>query len=484
MKSQLLSTVLAGAVFGSACGQVELSSSEASAAARSSEAIIGGSVVPGDRDPAVVAMALGYGGRYQSLCTGTLIGPKTVITAAHCIYANGTNSPYYATFGTYVSSPSAAVRIVNQVKNPQYGGQNNDFGLLQLDRAVLNVVPIRLNETPLTAAMVGLDVRHSGFGVTDGASQTGSGTKREVTTPLRRIMSGSFESGSQGKQTCQGDSGGPGFMVLPGESQERLVGTVSYGDQGCQQFGVDMRVDTAVAWIRQTMARWEEPTCEEDGLCKQGCAVIDQDCACMADGQCTATCNDLGRDPDCPANCGTDSICATGECPRPDADCVAEGGLCTLPTQCKGRQCLNDSQNTDTYCSRTCTTTADCTANMQCTNGACRIPPRPERQLLESCLPMLDFCVQSTCNGPANGITRCVRPCSGQANCDANSTCEGGSLGGRYCRPQGVDFLPKTLARSPTALGVTAKSCSAAPGGLVMALVMILPALRRRRTSP
>lgn len=481
MKSQVLSTVLAGAVLGSACGQVDLSSNESRSAEQTSQAIIGGTIVPAGRDPAVVSMALGYGGRYQSLCTGTLIGPKTVITAAHCIYANGTNSAYYAAFGTTVSSPTSTVRVVNQVKNPQYSGQNNDFGLLQLERPVVNVPIVRLNETPLTAAMVGLAVRHSGFGVTDGTTQTGSGTKREVTTPLRRIMSGSFESGAQGKQTCQGDSGGPAFMVLPGETEEKLVGTVSYGDQGCQQYGVDMRVDTAVSWIRQTMARWEEPTCEEDGLCKQGCPVIDQDCACMADGQCTASCNDFSRDPDCPANCGSDSICATADCPRPDADCVAEGGLCSAGTQCRGRQCVNDAQNTATYCSRRCVANADCVSNMECANGTCRIPARPERQLLESCSAMLDFCVASTCNGPTNGITRCVQACASPGDCPSGSNCEGGSMGGRYCRPSGVDFLPKTLPRNPVELGLTAAPCAAAPGGLLAGLVLMLPFLRRRR---
>lgn len=476
-RTTLQVAITLGAILASACGQVELA--ESPAAAQQQQEIIGGTVTMAD--PAVVALVVGFGGRFSNYCTGSLIGPKTVLTAAHCIYAQGRNAPYSIAFGTYATNPTSTVRVVNQVRHPMYTGQTNDFGLLQLERAVTDVPYLRINETPLTSAMVGTGVRHTGFGVTDGASQSGSGTKREVTTPLRRVMSSSFESGAPGKQTCQGDSGGPGFMVLPGTTGERLVGVVSYGDQGCTNFGVDMRVDTVVPWIRTTSAAWEEPTCELDGLCKQGCAVIDQDCACARDGQCSAECADFSRDADCPANCGNDGICATSECPRADADCVSEGGLCTAAIQCRGRQCVNDSQNKDTYCSQTCTQSADCPSSMQCEAGACRIPRRPERVLLDACSPMLDFCVTSTCNGPQNGVTRCVLPCSVTADCGDGANCEGGAMGGRFCRPYNVDFTIKKVTGVQRELGGVAKGCSAAPGGLLAALVLILPVLRRRR---
>lgn len=479
MKSQLLSTVLAGAVLGSACGQLELPSAEPSAS--TSQEIIGGTVTMGD--PAVVALVVGYGNRFSQYCTGSLIGPKTVLTAAHCIYAQGQNAPYSIAFGTYASNPSSTVRVVSQTRHPLYSGQANDFGLLRLERAVTNVPLLRLNETALTQAMVGLSVRHSGYGVTDGASQIGSGTKREVATPLRRVMATSFESGAPGKQTCQGDSGGPAFMVLPGTTDEKLVGVVSYGDQGCTNFGVDMRVDTVIPWIRQTSSAWEEPTCELDGLCKQGCAVIDQDCACASgDGQCSIDCADFSRDSDCPANCGADGICAVGQCPRADGDCVSETGLCTAATQCQGRQCVNDAQNKETYCSRPCGQTSECQSGMQCVSGACRIPPRPERQLFDACSPMLDFCVTSTCNGPSNGITRCVQPCSVTADCGDAANCEGGKMGGRYCRPLNLDFIPKTVPGVLPQLGNVPKgNCSSAPGGLLGVLMLMVPMLRRRR---
>jgi hypothetical protein len=39
------------------------------------------------------------------------------------------------------------VRVVNQARHPTYRGQTNDFGLLQLERAVSDVPFLPLNET-------------------------------------------------------------------------------------------------------------------------------------------------------------------------------------------------------------------------------------------------------------------------------------------------------------------------------------------------
>lgn len=468
---------LAGALVGLACGPSELIEPSTTAAASSEDAIIGGTLATGD--PAVVAMVIRYGGGYNSVCTGTLIAPKTVLTAAHCIYAYGENLQYFVTFGTESVSPSKAVQVVSQHRHPNYGSNAYDFGILRLASPVLDVTPIAINETTLTGSHLGRPIRHVGFGLTSPSSDV-SGTKREVTYPLREVTPLTIESGAQGKQTCQGDSGGPGFMVMPGGSKEVLVGVVSYGDQHCAYEGYDGRVDRVAPWIRQTMGAWEQPTCATDGACVPGCTPVDQDCECKADGVCGSACMDSAMDPDCPRDCAANNICATQACGRPDTDCVAEGNLCASQFECQARQCVTDRQHPNSYCTRGCQVSADCPATMECAAGSCRLKQRPERVLFDSCSAATDYCLEGICTGPAGGISRCVKTCIVTGDCPSGSVCEAGADSQRFCRPGGLRFSNITIPAVPLAVGARASGCSATGFGAALWLLAV-PLLRRRR---
>lgn len=461
----------------SACGPTEDLTPQT---AERSDEIIGGTLAMGD--PATVALTVRYGGQYESVCTGTLIAPKTVLTAAHCIYAYGQNAPYYVTFGTYSAQPTRAVQVVSQTRHPSYNQSAWDFGLLRLASPVLDVTPFPMNETPITQSMIGRSIRHVGFGLTSAGGQV-SGTKREVTYPLREVRNYTIESGASGKQTCQGDSGGPAFMIMPGETTEKLVGVVSYGDQDCAYEGYDGRVDVAASWIRSTMSAWELPTCATDGACVQNCATPDQDCVCAADGVCSADCTDPAMDVDCPRDCVANNVCSVQACGRPDTDCVDEGSLCVAPTQCRGRLCLNDPQNAQTYCTRQCASSSECPSTMECAQGTCRIKQRPTRGFLETCTTG-DFCGGTAgliCTGPATSqISRCVKACTTTVDCPSGSVCEAGFNSARYCRPPDVRWTPVTLAAVPRETGAVATGCSTGAG---IALWVAAGLLARRRRA-
>jgi V8-like Glu-specific endopeptidase len=468
--------LLAGTLSSLGCGPSVVPGEVAEGVETREDAIIGGTIAMGD--PAVVSMAVRYGG-YQSVCTGTLIGPKTVLTAAHCINAYGTNVAYYAAFGTYSSSPTRAVQVAQQYRHPSYRGGAWDFGLLRLTQPVLDVAPIPLNETPMTSSLIGRPIRHVGYGIT-APNTNGDGIKREVTYNLRSIQQYTIESGAQGKQTCQGDSGGPGFMVLPGSNREVLVGVVSYGDENCAYQGFDGRVDVALNWIRTTMAQWETPTCATDGQCVQGCTPIDQDCACAANGVCGEECLDPSFDPDCPRDCVQNNICSLQPCGRPDPDCVPEGGYCSAAVQCRDRLCITDRQNPLAYCSKPCGGNEDCPEGMECAGNVCQVKQKPERQLYETCYRGQEFCVEGVCTGPAGGISRCVKPCLATSDCPSGSVCEAGADSQRFCRPGDLRFTNVVLEARPIVEGPLAAGC-ASTAGLAWALGAVLPLLRRRR---
>jgi secreted trypsin-like serine protease len=214
-----------------------------------SQAIVGGT--DDADDPAVVALlAAGY-----CACSGTLVSPTAVLTAGHCADLLGPAVQYEVAFGSDVAHPSQKVAVSEQVAHPQYTtmGAPFDAALLRLARPVTNVTPVAVGTSALTAADVGVTVRHVGIGVADEAAGTGRGVKRQVSYPITQVEPQLVWSGGPGQQTCLGDSGGPALMTRGGG--EELVGITSDGPN-CHDPGWDTRADTVADWVSTTVAAW------------------------------------------------------------------------------------------------------------------------------------------------------------------------------------------------------------------------------------
>ena len=209
-----------------------------------------------------VVMVLTRGGDKAGFCSGVVLAPRIILTAAHCLRPVQDMAVHYRdTNGQPVLVPVQAVAV-----HPLYRADaivkrvaSIDLGLVE----TASPLPGRFAASPLAAGEgpgVGEAAILAGYGVArEGEAKTGGALRSaalRVRAPLSHILLWAEDVAQAGAGACSGDSGGPLFSG-DGDTVVAIVAWTS-GSRGGHCGGVTQGplVAPQRGWIDATLAHW------------------------------------------------------------------------------------------------------------------------------------------------------------------------------------------------------------------------------------
>ena len=207
----------------------------------SANAVVGGADATGSGF--VVAVRVDLPGDLQTACTGGLWKPKIVVTAAHCVVAEGSSTVATASDvsiyaqGINVTGARPVARAIAVILTGGYSNSStgyveaNDLAFLVLDKEIGTPLVARLasESESASATLLGKKLNLFGYGQTAKESDVSMIPLTLSQTPFQFLGGKTYLYGksASGSGACFGDSGGP--VILQTETENLLVGPVAGG---------------------------------------------------------------------------------------------------------------------------------------------------------------------------------------------------------------------------------------------------------------
>ena len=228
----------------------------------SSSAIVGGALDTQTTGVVMVYIKPTAGG--WGTCSGTVVSPHVVVTAAHCVDPTIVGPASYSVYvgdDVYASPPASDFFAATKtIEEPAFSAatimtKGHDVGLV-ITTDALPRTPIAFARS-LDASLVGQTATLVGFGETDPADASSDGRRSSAETTVAKLSDIEVVTANQLPSGCEGDSGGALLVSLGGVPT--LAGVISHGLSlnDCKGASYTERIDLETSFVEAAVDQYD-----------------------------------------------------------------------------------------------------------------------------------------------------------------------------------------------------------------------------------